>query len=217
MRMRISPISLSLKFKAEPPYLTKTTESSKKIEDVDVIKKGSAYPYIANYRLKLWPNELSNKFEEMSPLFSNTDIKFDDIGEFMQNYVREHNLNTKPRRLLVSGMRVRFAHQDGVWISRVLHTRMFILQEGSGRHWATAKRKNRTKRKLFKKQHHNSTQHQCDRMKTASGTKTKKEKRRSTDVTVSRYFKSHSDGNVDMTRAISGKNDFKEQKKKKIF
>ena len=46
----------------------------------------------------------------------------------------------------------------------------------------------------------------CDRVKTASGTKTKMKKDVLLDITVSRYFKSHTDGSVDFqTRLVSRK------------
>ena len=44
-------------------------------------------------------------FSEMSPLFCNTDVSIDSIGEYMQNYIDKNNLSTKPRRLLVGGMK----------------------------------------------------------------------------------------------------------------
>ena len=51
------------------------------------------------------PQHLYAKFEEMPPLFCNVAVKFEDIGEYMQNYVREHNLSRKPRKVLASGMK----------------------------------------------------------------------------------------------------------------
>ena len=46
----------------------------------------------------------------------------------------------------------------------------------------------------------------CDRVKTASGTKTKKKTDVLLDITISRYFKSHTDGSVDFqTRLVSKK------------
>jgi very-short-patch-repair endonuclease len=51
------------------------------------------------------PPELHDKFDEMSPLFANVDVPFDCIGEHMQNYVRENELDDTKRRLLVGGMK----------------------------------------------------------------------------------------------------------------
>jgi hypothetical protein len=46
-------------------------------------------------------------FEEMCPIFCNTEVGFDDIGEHMQAHVWEHDLSDKPRRLLVGGTKAR--------------------------------------------------------------------------------------------------------------
>ena len=46
-------------------------------------------------------------FEEMCPIFWNTEVGFDDIGEHMQAHVWEHQLSDKPRRLLVSRTKAR--------------------------------------------------------------------------------------------------------------
>lgn len=46
-------------------------------------------------------------FEEMCPIFSNTDVGFDDIGEHMQAHIWEYQLSDKPRRLLVGGTKAR--------------------------------------------------------------------------------------------------------------
>ena len=51
------------------------------------------------------PDHLLETFQEMPPLFCNTDITFEDIGSFMQDYIKENNLSTRPRHLLVSGSR----------------------------------------------------------------------------------------------------------------
>ena len=61
-----------------------------------------------------WPAHFSHPsmtpyeyFSEMSPLFCTTDIPFEVIGPHMQNHAKRFNLSTKPRRLLVGGMRAR--------------------------------------------------------------------------------------------------------------
>ena len=51
------------------------------------------------------PDHLHPYFEEIPPLFCNTEVKFEYMGPFMQQYVRDHGLSDKPRRLLLSGMR----------------------------------------------------------------------------------------------------------------
>ena len=54
------------------------------------------------YETKLSPFEY---FSEMCPIFCNTSIDFQDIGEHMQNFAKENHLSTKERKLLVSGMK----------------------------------------------------------------------------------------------------------------
>jgi hypothetical protein len=38
------------------------------------------------------PEDLKEKFSEMTPIFKNAEIKFEDIGEYMQNYHNENNI-----------------------------------------------------------------------------------------------------------------------------
>jgi hypothetical protein len=38
------------------------------------------------------PENLKEKFSEMTPIFKNTEIKFEDIGEYMQNYHTENDI-----------------------------------------------------------------------------------------------------------------------------
>jgi hypothetical protein len=46
-------------------------------------------------------------FGEFSPLFANTDIPFDKIGDHMQQHVIDKGLSQKPRRSLVGGMKAK--------------------------------------------------------------------------------------------------------------
>ena len=41
------------------------------------------------------PEDLKEKFSEMTPIFKNAEIKFEDIGEYMQNYHNENNIPFK--------------------------------------------------------------------------------------------------------------------------
>ncbi len=61
-----------------------------------------------------WSDEFKHRtmspkeyFGEMSPLFVTASVEFDSIGPHMQNHVREHGLSTKPRKLLVGGLRAK--------------------------------------------------------------------------------------------------------------
>ena len=51
------------------------------------------------------PDELVDFFSEMPPLFCNTNVSFEDIGQTMQTFIEENNLSKKSRRLLVGGLR----------------------------------------------------------------------------------------------------------------
>ena len=44
-------------------------------------------------------------FEEMCPLFCTTEVDFEAVGDHMQHYVHKHDLSTKPRHLLVVGVK----------------------------------------------------------------------------------------------------------------
>ena len=47
------------------------------------------------------PDNLREYFAEMQPVFKNTMVTRDDIGPYMRQYAEEHNILTKPRRMLV--------------------------------------------------------------------------------------------------------------------
>jgi hypothetical protein len=46
-------------------------------------------------------------FSEMSPIFCTSEVPYDVIGEHMQQHIKDFELSTKPRRLLVGGMRAK--------------------------------------------------------------------------------------------------------------
>ena len=68
-------------------------------------------------------DHLHSYFEEMPPLFCNTEVKFEDMGAFMQEFVKDHKLSEKPRRLLISGMKA-------AKILLSLHYLKWLLQKG---------------------------------------------------------------------------------------
>ena len=47
------------------------------------------------------PEHLQDHFSEMQPIFKNANVSRDDIGPYMRQYAEEHNILTKPRRMLV--------------------------------------------------------------------------------------------------------------------
>ena len=51
------------------------------------------------------PDHLKEKFSEICPIFKNTNISRDDIGDFMKAYAEEHNIMAQPRRSLIGRMK----------------------------------------------------------------------------------------------------------------
>jgi hypothetical protein len=50
------------------------------------------------------PEHLKDKFSEMCPIFKNTEISREDIGEFMKTYAQENNIMRQPRPSLIGSM-----------------------------------------------------------------------------------------------------------------
>ena len=50
------------------------------------------------------PKHLREKFSEMCPIFKNTDISRDDIGEYMKSYAEENDIMKQPRCSLIGSM-----------------------------------------------------------------------------------------------------------------
>ncbi|KAJ8020607.1 hypothetical protein HOLleu_40243 [Holothuria leucospilota] len=50
------------------------------------------------------PDELKPTFAEMCPIFKNTDISIEDIGEHMKTFALDGNIMTKPRKSLIGSM-----------------------------------------------------------------------------------------------------------------
>ena len=51
------------------------------------------------------PPEFRPYFSEMQPIFKKANVSRDDIGPYMRQYAEEHNILTKPRRMLVGSYR----------------------------------------------------------------------------------------------------------------
>ena len=51
------------------------------------------------------PDHLKEKFSEMCPIFKNTNISHDDIGDFMKAYAEERKIMALPRRSLIASMK----------------------------------------------------------------------------------------------------------------
>ncbi len=53
------------------------------------------------------PEKLYDYFEEMCPLFVTSEVKFEDIGEYMQEHIKHHNLSQKEKTLLIGGLKAK--------------------------------------------------------------------------------------------------------------
>ena len=53
------------------------------------------------------PEHLKSYFEEMSPIFCSCDVPVSAMGSLMQNHITNCNMSTKPRRLLIGGMKAK--------------------------------------------------------------------------------------------------------------
>ena len=51
------------------------------------------------------PELLKDRFSEMCPIFKNTDISIEDIGDFMKSYAEEHDIMRRPRRSLIGSLK----------------------------------------------------------------------------------------------------------------
>ena len=54
----------------------------------------------------------------MHPLFCNTEVRFEDIGKHMQEYIQKEGLGTHPRRLLVEANSVGYTFIEMVFSTR---------------------------------------------------------------------------------------------------
>ena len=69
------------------------------------IRDGSLYGYIQCDLVV--PDELKAKFSNFPPIFKNTEVGRNDIGEYMQNYAIENDLLKHPQRLLISSFKLK--------------------------------------------------------------------------------------------------------------
>ena len=64
-------------------YLTKE-------EIISKVQRGSLFGFIkCDVQV---PESLRKQFEEMTPIFKNTEVNLTDIGEFMREYAKEHDI-----------------------------------------------------------------------------------------------------------------------------
>ncbi|XP_072016392.1 uncharacterized protein [Amphiura filiformis] len=71
-------------------------------EIIDAIKTGQFFG-VVECDIHV-PEHLKSHFEEMPPIFKNTDISREDIGPFMKAYAEENDIMSTPRRSLIGSM-----------------------------------------------------------------------------------------------------------------
>ena len=88
------------------------TEVRRTLDTIKIMSPGRILREVRNGRLFgcvevdiRVPQHLKEKFSEMCPIFKNTEISRDDIGDFMQTNAEEHNIMAQPRRSLVGSMK----------------------------------------------------------------------------------------------------------------
>ena len=74
------------------------------------------------------PDSLLSYFEGMPPLFCNTDVNYNDIGPFMQQYVKDEGLSEKPRRLLISSMKAEKILLSSPYLRRLLQKGLVVTK-----------------------------------------------------------------------------------------
>ena len=52
------------------------------------------------------PDELKSKFANFPPIFKNTEVERDDIGDYMKNYAIENEMLKHPQRMLISSFKL---------------------------------------------------------------------------------------------------------------
>ena len=68
------------------------------------IKDGSLFGYFQCDLVV--PDELKSKFANFPPIFKNTEVGRDDIGDYMKNYAIENEMLKHPQRMLISSFKL---------------------------------------------------------------------------------------------------------------
>ena len=102
---RHPPFQKKFKGKVTNSQILKSVRSGKLFGMVEVdIQAPKSWSDEFKAKMSIPPSEY---FSEMSPIFCNSQVKFEDIGDHMQEYINTHNQSKKPRRLLIGGMKAK--------------------------------------------------------------------------------------------------------------
>ena len=83
-------------------YSTESKYRMTQSEIVECVKTGAIFGAV-EVDINV-PEELKGKFSEMTPIFKNTTVTENDIGEHMCAFLRERNEKFKPTRYLIGSM-----------------------------------------------------------------------------------------------------------------
>ena len=103
--------------KRHPPFQNKFKGKVTNSQILNSVRSGELFGMVeVDIQVpKSWSDEFKAKmsippseyFSEMSPIFCNSQVKFEDVGDHMQEYINTHNQSKKPRRLLIGGMKAK--------------------------------------------------------------------------------------------------------------
>ncbi|GFR89462.1 hypothetical protein ElyMa_000794500 [Elysia marginata] len=88
-----------IKFVAENVPLHPTTLATTEKELIEAIKNNTIFGLVQCDVVV--PQELEEKFSELQPIFKNTNVGIDDIGEHMKTFATENKLLKQPRKTLI--------------------------------------------------------------------------------------------------------------------
>ena len=86
-----------------------------------MIKRGVLFGFV-ECNIKV-PEHLRSDFEEMTPIFKNTEVQLENIGQFMEKFAHDHKINQAPRRLLIGSY-----FEEKIWLATPLVT--WYLEHG---------------------------------------------------------------------------------------
>lgn len=72
-------------------------------ELLDLVKSGYLFGMVeCDIEVSMWDDELQQHFKDYPPIFKNTNISIDDIGDFMREYAESNGYMRQPRRMLIN-------------------------------------------------------------------------------------------------------------------
>ena len=95
-------VKKSLKLDNSYLYPTETIYKMTEVEILEHVKNGNIFgAVVVDIQV---PQELKNYFSEMTPIFKNTMVKLNDIGEYMQRFLKDTGISFRDTRYLIGSM-----------------------------------------------------------------------------------------------------------------